>query len=87
MDDLVLNVIPHIRNISKKKLNYKGILSCIQKSTARCSEVIENGIIDKDVTSLIPNSCESKAILDDSVDFVTSDESNLEIPQRVSTQN
>lgn len=87
MDDLVMNAIPHIRNISKKKLNYKGILSCIQKSTARCSELIENGIIEKDVTILIPSSCESKAILDDNVDFVTSDESNLETPQRASTHN
>ena len=61
MDDLVLNAIRHIRNISRKKPNYKSILSCIQKSMASnidlrlvestCSEMIENGIIDTDLNS------------------------------------
>ena len=61
MDDLVLNAISHIRNISRKKPNHKSILSCIQKSMAinidlclvesTCSEMIENGIIDTDLNS------------------------------------
>ena len=59
MDDLVLNAIRHIRNIFKKKLKYESILSCIQKSMASnndlpsvkntCSEMIANGIIDKEL--------------------------------------
>ena len=58
MEDLVLNAIRRIRSISKKKPNYKSILSHIQKSTASnidlpsvestCTEMTANGIIDKD---------------------------------------
>ena len=58
MEDLVLNAICHIKNISKEKPNYKSILSDIRKSTANnidlpslestCTEMIANGIIDKD---------------------------------------
>ena len=80
MDDLVLNAIRHIRNISKRRPNYKSILSCIQKSTVSnidlpsvgntCSEMIANGIIDKDLKILISFNCESGAILDDNVDFL-----------------
>ena len=83
MEDLVLNAIPHIRSISKKKRNYKRILSYIQKSTASnidlpsvestCTDIIANGIIDKD--------------LDDNVDFVASDKSNPESLQRAPIQN
>ena len=80
MEDLVLDAILHIRSISKNKPNYKSILSHIQKSTASnidlpsvestCTEMIANGIIDKDLKILISTSCESDAILDDNVDFV-----------------
>ena len=97
MGDLVLNAIPHIRSISKKKPNYKSILSYIQKSTASnidlpsvestCTDMIANGIIDKDLKILISTSCVSDAILDDNVDFVTSDKSNPESPQRAPIQN
>ena len=83
MEDLVLNAIRHIRSISKKKRNYKRILSYIQKSTASnidlpsvestCTDIIANGIIDKD--------------LDDNVDFVASDKSNPESLQRAPIQN
>ena len=86
MDDLVLNAIRHIRNISKKK-------SCIQKFTANnidlpsvestCTEIIANGIIDKDLRTLILTNCENGAILD----FVTSDECNHETPQRAPIQS
>ena len=51
MDDLVLNAICHIRNITKKKPNYRCILFFIQKSTpsnidlsvveSKCNEKIE----------------------------------------------
>ena len=92
-----MNVIPHIRSISKEKPNYKSILSCIQKSTASnidlpsvespCTEMIANSIIDKDLKLLISTNCESDAILDDDVDFVTYDESNPETPQKVPIQN
>ena len=44
--------------------------------------MIANGIIDKDLKILISTSCVSDAILDDNVDFVTSDKSNSESPQR-----
>ena len=87
-----MNAIPHIRSISKKKPNYKSILSYIQKSTASnidlpsvestCTDMIANGIIDKDLNILILTSWVSDAILDDNVDFVTSDKSNPESPQR-----
>ena len=97
MGDLVLNAIPHIRSISKKKPNYKSILSYIQKSTASnidlpsvestCTDMIANGIIDKDLKILISTSCASDTILDDNVDFVTSDKSNPESPQRAPIQN
>ena len=97
MDDLVLNAIRHIRSISKKKPNYKSILSCIQKSTASnidlpsvestCTEMISNVIINKDLKILISTNCESDAILDDNVDFVTSDESNPETPKWSPIQN
>ena len=97
MEDLVLNAVRHIRSISKKKPNYKNILSCIQKSTASnidlppaentCTDMIANGIIDKDLEILISTSCVSDAILDDIVDFTTSDKSNPEWPQRASIQN
>ena len=97
MEDLVLNAIRHIRSISKNKPNYKSILSHIQKSTASnidlpsvestCTEMIANGIIDKDLKILISTSCDSDAILDDNVDFVTSDKSNCESPQRTPIQN
>ena len=90
MDDLVLNAIRHIRNISKKK-------SCIQKFTANnidlpsvestCTEIIANGIIDKDLKTLILTNCENDAILDDKVDFVSSDECNHETPQRAPIQS
>ena len=49
--------------------------------------MIANGIIDKDLKSLISTSCGGDAILDDNVDFVTSDKSNPESPQRVPIQN
>ena len=97
MDDLVLNAIRHIRNISKKRPNYKSILSCMQKYAASnidlssvestCSEMIANGIIDEDLKMLISTNCESDTILDDNVDFVTSDESNPETPQWAPIQN
>ena len=97
MEDLVLNAIRHIRSISKKKPNYKIILSYIQKSTASnfglpsiestCTDMIANGIIDKDLKILISTSCASDTILDDNVDFVTSDKSNPESPQRAPIQN
>ena len=92
MEDLVLNAIRHIRSISKKKPNYKSILSYIQKSTASnidlpsveitCTDMISNGIIDKDLKIIISTSCVSDAILDDNADFVISDKSNPESPQR-----
>ena len=63
MEDLVLNAIRHIRSISRKKPNYKSILSNIQKSSASnidlplvestCIGMIANGIIDKDLKILI----------------------------------
>ena len=97
MEDLVLNAIRHIRSISKKKPNYKSILSYVQKSAASnidlpsvertCTDMIANGIIDKDLKILISTSCVSDAILDDNVDFVTSDKSNPESPQRAPIQN
>ena len=49
--------------------------------------MIANGIIDKDLKILISTSCVSDAILDDNVDFVTSDKSNPESPQRAPIQN
>ena len=52
-----------------------------------CTDMIANGIIDKDLKILISTSCVSDAILDDNVDFVTSDKSNPESPQRVPIQN
>ena len=77
--------------------NYKSILSYIQKSTASniglpsiestCTEMIANGIIDKDLKSLISASCGGDAMLDDNVDFVTSDKSNPESLQRAPIQN
>ena len=97
MEDLVLNAIRHIRSISKKKPNYKSILSYVQKSAASnidlssvertCTDMIANGIIDKDLKILISTSCASDTILDDNVDFVTSDKSNPESPQRAPIQN
>ena len=97
MEDLVLNAIRHIRSMSKKKPNYKSILSYIQKSTASnidlpsvestCTDMIANGIIDKDLKILISTSCASDTILDDNVDFVTSDKSNPESPQSAPIQN
>ena len=87
----------HIRSISKKKHNYKSILFYIQKSTASninlpsveitCKEMIVNGITDKVLKNLISASCESDVILDDNVDFVTSDKSNPESPLRAPIQN
>ena len=87
----------HIRSISKKKHNYKSILFYIQKSTASninlpsveitCKEMIVNGITDKALKNLISASCESDVILDDNVDFVTSDKSNPESPLRAPIQN
>ena len=84
-------------DISKKKPNYESILSYIQKFTtinidlslveSTCTEIIENGIIDRDLKILISTCCDSKAILDDDVDFVTSNESNLETRQRAPIQN
>ena len=44
-------------------------------------------MIDKDLKILIPNNCESDALLDDNVDFVTSDESNPKTPERAPIQN
>ena len=97
MEDLVLNAIRHIGSIRKKKPNYKSILFYIQKSTASnidltsiestCTDMIANGIIDKDLKILISTSCASDTILDDNVDFVTSDKSNPESPQRAPIQN
>ena len=46
-----------------------------------------NGIIDKDLKILISTNCKSDAVLDDNVDFVTSDKSNPETPQRTPIQN
>ena len=79
MEDLVLNAIRHIRSISKKKPNYKSILSYFQKSTASnidlspvestCLDMITNDIIDKGLKILISTSCVSVAVLDDNVDF------------------
>ena len=92
-----MNAIRHIRSISKKKPHYNSILSYIQKSTASnidlpsiestCTDMIVNGIIDKDLKILISRSCVSDAILDDKVDFVTSEKSNPESPQRAPIQN
>ena len=97
MEDLVLNAIQHIGSIRKKKPNYRSTLSYIQKSTASnidltsiestCTDMIANGIIDKDLKILISTSCASDTILDDNVDFVTSDKSNPESPQRAPIQN
>ena len=42
--------------------------------------MITNGVIDKDLKILISTNCESDAILDDYVDFVTSGESNSNTP-------
>ena len=44
--------------------------------------MISNGIIDKDLKIIISTSCVNDAILDDNADFVTSDKSNPESPQR-----
>ena len=49
--------------------------------------MIANGILDKELKILISTSCVSDAILDDNVDFVTSDKSNSESPQRGPIQN
>ena len=49
--------------------------------------MIANGIIDKDLKILISTRWVSDAILDDNVDFVTSDKSNPESPQRALIQN
>ena len=97
MEDLVLNAIRHIGSIRKKKPYYRSTLSYIQKSTvsnidltsieSTCTDMIANGIIDKDLKILISTSCVSDAILDDNVDFVTSDKSNPESPQRAPIQN
>ena len=97
MEDLVLNAIRHIRSISKKKPNYKSILSYVQKSAASnidlpsvdstCTDMIANGIIDKDLKILISTSCVSDAILDDNVHFVTSNNSSPELPQRAPIHN
>ena len=97
MEDLVLNAMCHIRSISKKKPNFKSILSYIQKSTtsnidlplaeSTCTDMIANGIIYKDLKIQISTRCVSYAILDDNVDFVTSDKSNPESPQRAPIQN
>ena len=97
MEDLVLNAVRHIRTISKKMPNYKSILSYIQKSAASntdlpsvesiCTDMIANGIIDKDLKILISTSSVSDAILDDIFDFGTSDKSNPESPQRASLRN
>ena len=97
MEDLVLNAIRHIGSIRKKKPYYRSTLSYIQKSTASnidltsiestCTDMIANGIIDKDLKILISTSCASDTILDDNVDFVTSDKSNPESPQRAPIQN
>ena len=97
IDDLVMNAIRHIRSISEKTPNCKSILSCIHKSTASnidlpsvestCTEMITNGIINKDLKILISSNCKSDAMLDDNVDFVISNESNPETPQRAPIQN
>ena len=89
--------VRHIKSISKKKPNYKSILSYIQKSTASnidlpsvestYIDMTANGIIGKDLKILISISCVSDTILDDNVDFVTSDKSNPESPQRAPIQN
>ena len=49
--------------------------------------MIANGIIDKDLKILIPTSCESDALQEDKVDFVTPDESYLETLQKALVQN
>ena len=49
--------------------------------------MIPGGIIDKDFKIKISTSCVSDAILDDNVNFVTSDKSNPESPQRTPIQN
>ena len=49
--------------------------------------MIANGIIDKDLKILISTRWVSDAILDDNVDFVTSDKSNSESLQRALIQN
>ena len=92
-----MNAIRHIRSISEKTPNCKSILSCIHKSTASnidlpsvestCTEMITNGIINKDLKILISSNCKSDAMLDDNVDFVISNESNPETPQRAPIQN
>ena len=50
-------------------------------------DMIANGIIGKNLKILISISCVSDTILDDNVDFVTSDKSNPESPQRAPIQN
>ena len=94
-----MNAIRHIRSISKKKPIYKSILSyemkSVEKSAAsnidlpsvECTDMIANGIIDKDLKILISTSCVSDAILDDNVHFVTSNNSNPELPQRAPIHN
>ena len=52
-----------------------------------CTEMNANAIIDKDLNILISINCESDAILADNVNFVTSDESNPEAPQRAPIHN
>ena len=49
--------------------------------------MIANGIIDKDLKILISTRWVSDAILDDNIDFVTSDKSNSESLQRALIQN
>ena len=44
--------------------------------------MIANGIIDKGLKILISTNCESDAIVNDKLDFVTPDESNPETPQK-----
>ena len=46
-----------------------------------------NAIIDKNLNILISVNCESDAILGDNVNFVTSNESNPEAPQRAPIHN
>ena len=49
--------------------------------------MIANGIIDKGLKILISTNCESDAIVNDKLDFVTPDESNPETPQKAPGQN
>ena len=46
-----------------------------------------NGITDKDLKVLKSTNCGSDAVLDDNVDFITSDESNSKTPKRAPIQN